>query len=220
MNLSMPEEQELIYHIDGSDRICAVGADWAEFALANDGTAALPEKVLGRSLWDFIEDANVRELYRQIVLRVRSGYPAQFEYRCDAPEWRRRFRMTIRAGKDGTVEFLSQLIRAEPRPRVDMLDVKATRSEQWVSVCGWCQKVALPDQSWVSVEEAARHLGLLAEEALPKLTHGICPPCHLDMLTQLVPTDELPGHSPESDMSSVSDPMPDQGCLTSNHDEP
>jgi hypothetical protein len=185
MNHHTSPEQEIVYHIDGSDRLCEVSAAWAQFALANDGAALMPDRVLGRLLWDFIEDTNLRELYRQMIQRVRSGYPVRFDYRCDAPEWRRQFRMTIRTAADGTVEFLSQLRWKEQRPRVDMLDVKMPRSEHWVRVCGWCQNVALPEGNWLPVEVVVEQLGLLAGEALPKLTHGICPPCQSGVIAQL-----------------------------------
>lgn len=188
MNLSTLPPQELLYYIDAMDRLCAVSGDWVAFAQANDGNAVMPERVLGRSLWDFIEDPNIRELYRQMIQRVRSGFLAQFDYRCDAPEWRRQFRMTIRTAADGTVEFLSQLLWKEQRPRVDLLDVTIMRSEQWVRVCSWCQNVALPNGKWVSVEEAVEELRLLTEEALPKLTHGMCPPCHTGMIAQRTTT--------------------------------
>jgi hypothetical protein len=211
MNHSTSRKQELIYHIDRSDRLCELDAAWTRFALANDGAAVMPERVLGRPLWDFIGDAHVRELYRQMVQRVRSGYPVSFDYRCDAPEWRRRFRMTIRTAPGATVEFLSQLRWEELRPRVDMLDVNRTRSEHWVRVCGWCQNVSLRDESWGPVEAAVEQLGLLADEALPRLTHGICLPCHTGMMAQLAPAAGTLGRAhpvpPPADLPSYSRTM-------------
>lgn len=210
MSLSTSPEQELIYRIDEENLLCEVNAAWTQFALANEGAAVMPERVLGRSLWDFIEDANIRELYRQMVRRARSGSTAQFDYRCDAPEWHRRFRMTIRATEGGTVEFLSELRWQEPRPRMDMLAVNMPRSESWVRVCGWCQNVALQDGSWVPVEVAVAQLDLLAEEALPRLTHGICPPCHSGMMTQLAPAEGNHGGGhpapPPAEEASSADP--------------
>jgi hypothetical protein len=187
MNPAPPPEQDIVYHIDDNDRLCEVNEAWRQFALANDGAAVMPERVLGRAIWDFIGDANVRELYRQLLHRVRSGHPAKFDYRCDAPEWRRRFRMVIRAAADGTVEFLSQLHWQEQRPRVGMIDLNMPRSVHWVRVCGWCQNIAVPGGGWVPVEEAMERLEVLAEEALPRLTHGICPSCHSCMMAQLEP---------------------------------
>jgi hypothetical protein len=185
MNHATTREGMLVYHIDERDRLCEVSSTWAQFALDNDGAAVMPERVLGRSLWDFIEDAHIRELYRQMVNRARSGHTAQFEYRCDAPEWRRLYRMTIRAAAGGTVEFMTQLRWEESRQRVDLLDATMPRGENWVRVCSWCQNVALSEECWVPVEAAVQQLGLLAEEALPKLTHGICPTCHSRIMAQL-----------------------------------
>lgn len=190
MNLNDFRKQDLIYSIDANDRLCSLSEDWEQCAMANDGASVLSECVFGRSLWDFIEDTAVRELYRQMVHRARSGHPAQFKYRCDAPEWRRQFRMTICTRADGKVEFLSQLIWEEQRPRVDILDVKIPRNEQWVRVCSWCQNIALPDGSWVSVEEAVEEMGIMAEETLPRLTHGICPPCYSGMMEQFSSSSE------------------------------
>ena len=119
--------------------------------------------------------------------RARAGHTVRFDYRCDAPECRRLFRMTIRALAGGTVEFDSRLLWQEPRPRVDMLDHGMPASGPWVRVCSWCQQVSLPNGDWAPVEEAAMKLGFLAEEHMPRLTHGICPPCRSSMLAQLDP---------------------------------
>lgn len=191
MNPPTLPPHELIYHIDAADRLCGVNADWGRFALANNGTTVMPDQVLGRSLWDFIEDNAVRELYRQIIQRARSGHPAHFNYRCDAPDFRRQFRMTIRAAADSTVEFTSRLCWEHQRPRVNLIDLKTKRNKHWVRVCGWCQNIALPDGTWMVVEEAVRQLGLMAKETPPILTHGICPPCHSAMMAQMTPTSAL-----------------------------
>ena len=187
MNQHASGKQDFVYHIDEQDRLCEFNAAWSQFALANDGAAVMPDQVLGRTLWDFIEDTSVRELYRQLVHRARAGHPARFDYRCDAPMWRRRFRMSIRKMANGTVKFSSRLQWEEERPQVDMLVAGAPRGEHWVRVCGWCQNVALPDGRWVPVEAAVKRMGLMAEEEFPRLTHGICPPCHSGVLAQLPP---------------------------------
>lgn len=187
MKPSKVREQVVVYHIDPMDRLCEVNSAWSEVALANDGAGAMPDRVMGGSLWDFIEDSHVQELYRQILHRVRAGHPAQFDYRCDAPEWRRLFRMTIRMAAGGTVEFSSRLAWEEQRQQVDLLDPKIPRIGDCVRVCSWCQKISMPDGSWVAMEKAVAQLGLMEKEALPKLTHGICPPCHSGMMRLLPP---------------------------------
>ncbi len=185
MTVSTATEKVLIYHIDPDDRLCEFNATWDEFAWGNDGEATVAERVLGHPLWEFVTDSSVLLLYKQIVQRARTGRMVHFQYRCDAPEWRRLFDMTIKASVDGDVIFLSKLCWDERRPTVALLDAKNERDRRWVLSCSWCQKIKLPNDIWVPVEEAVDHLGLLAEETLPVLTHGICPKCKAGMLSKL-----------------------------------
>lgn len=177
----------LIYRIDAEDRVIAVNRTWNEFAADNGGGAVMPDKVIGRPLWDFISGEGIAELYWQMVRRARAGHPVEFTYRCDAPEWRRLFRMTVQAHANGEVEFCSVLEWEEHRPKVRLLDCHQPRDERWTRVCSWCENVAISDEIWVPVEEAVDRLNLLADNTLPKLTHGMCPQCLADMLTKLKP---------------------------------
>lgn len=175
----------LHYRIDAEDRVIRVNEAWREFAEANEGDDVVAEKVIGRSLWDFVSGEGIAELYWQMIQRARAGHPVEFTYRCDAPEWRRLFRMTVRAHEHGEVEFRSVLEWEEPRPKVRLLDCHQVRDERWTRVCSWCQQVAMADDTWVPVEEAVARLDLLAAESMPKLTHGICPTCRAGMMTKL-----------------------------------
>jgi hypothetical protein len=63
--------------------------------------------------------------------------------------------MTIAPVGEGRIEFVSQLRREEVRPKVVLLDrLEQNRNEELVRICSWCEKAALPDGRWVSVEEA------------------------------------------------------------------
>ncbi|MBW7895700.1 MAG: PAS domain-containing protein [Opitutaceae bacterium] len=177
----------LNYRIDADDRIIAVNDAWGEFAEANDGGEVVADKVIGRSLWDFVSGEGIAELYWQMIRRARAGHPVEFTYRCDAPEWRRLFRMTVRAHEHGVVEFRSVLEWEEPRPKVQLLDCHQTRDARWTRVCSWCQQVAVADEVWLPVEEAVARLDLLAAETMPQLTHGICPACRDGMMRKLQP---------------------------------
>lgn len=180
-----PHALTLNYRIDAEDRVIEVNQAWCDFAEDNDGEAVMPDKVIGRPLWDFVSGQGIAELYWQMVRRARAGHPVAFAYRCDAPEWRRLFHMTVQAHADNTVEFRSELEREERRPMVRLLDCKQPRDERWTRVCSWCQNVAVTDESWVPVEEAVARLNLLADDTLPKLTHGICPKCQAGMMAKL-----------------------------------
>lgn len=150
---------------------------WIDFARGNHGEGLLPEQVLGQDLLDSVGDETVRELYIRMIRRARTGTPVRFHYRCDAPDRRRMFEMKIHMLTGGEVEFVSTLRYEDPRPLVALLDPRRLRDDRLLLVCSWCQKVALPDKTWVPVESAVESLHLLEEETFPRLTHGICESC-------------------------------------------
>ena len=84
-------------------------------------------------------------------------------------------RMTILPLPDKGLEFRSELLREEPRPKVDLLDPALPRGTDFLEMCSWCKKVKAPD--WVEVEEGVARLGLFQEPGLPRVSHGICPDC-------------------------------------------
>ena len=171
----------LIYRIDAGGRINFVNAAWSEFARNNHGESVLPEHVLGHPLLDSISDGTVRELYVGMIKRARVGRPIRFRFRCDAPDRRRVFEMDIHLIDGREVEFHSTLIHEEVRPAVAVLESGRIRDERMLRVCSWCQQVAMPDGSWVPVEEAVATLHLLEGETVPRITHGICLQC-LDVM--------------------------------------
>ena len=174
----------LTYSIDAKDRIIAVNDAWRGFALANDGGADLADRVVGTELWSCLSDDSVREIYQRLTARARKGQLVQFCYRCDAPTHRRTFEMKIEAGPGGEVKFATELIRAESRPAVRLLERATERNAQFVRVCAWCQRVAVGPEEWVDAEEAVNRLGLLLSERLPALTHGMCAACGIKFLDQ------------------------------------
>jgi hypothetical protein len=163
--------------VDRKDRILVVNPEWTAFALANGGSAVLPEKILGRELWSQISDPTVRAIYRLLVERARLGHLVRFRYRCDSPTHRRTFEMNVRAGAEDQVIFDSLLVHDEERPSVALLEEGRRRDERMVRVCSWCQRVALPQGQWVDIEEAVQVMGYLENPTLPRMSHGICPEC-------------------------------------------
>jgi hypothetical protein len=174
---SVENSLRLVYRIDADDRISYVNPAWSDFARANQGEAVMPERVLGSSLLESVGDSTVQQLYSEMIKRARAGKPVRFKYRCDAPDRRRTFEMDIRQVDNGEVEFISALRHEEVRPAVAVLRAGAPRDNRLLRVCSWCQRVALPDATWVPVEVAVQRLGLLEAETFPSLTHGICEPC-------------------------------------------
>jgi len=58
------------------------------------------------------------------------------------------------------VEFESRIVRQELREHVRLMNPSVERGKRFVSICGWCKKIALPNGQWVEVEEAVRVLNL------------------------------------------------------------
>ncbi len=58
-----------------------------------------------------------------------------------------------------------------------LLEQDQPRSEQFVTICAWCERVAAPPQGWLEIEAAIAALPALAEPRPPQLTHGVCEVC-------------------------------------------
>ncbi|MDQ3171420.1 MAG: hypothetical protein M3Q55_14895 [Acidobacteriota bacterium] len=165
----------LIYRIDRGDVIADTNDAWAHFAQANQ--APQLSDVLGQSLWDHVSDNTTRQIYRDLIARVRAGHEVTFPYRCDAPALRRFMRMTMRPAPDRGVLFDSVIERAEARPAPPLLGGPAAGSSGViVRVCSWCKRVHVRE-TWQEVEVAVESLGLFDGPA-PALTHGMCEDCY------------------------------------------
>jgi hypothetical protein len=175
----MESPATVCYHVNDRDEIVSVNPEWDRFALANGGESVTADRVLGRRLWEFIADYTTRDLYRQILIRVRSGRTIRFTFRCDAPALSRVLEMDVSEAGDGTVRFLTRTLSEESRPAVPLPDPAETetRSEARLLVCGWCRKVAV-GESWEEVEKAVAGLRLFEQVPMPRTTHGICEACY------------------------------------------
>lgn len=168
-----------VHRIDADGCISYVSAEWLAFAARNHYQTSA-EAELGRPLLSVITDAETRHLYRLLIERARaSRRTLQFGYRCDSPDRRRWMNMRMRhLAETDEIEFSSRLLRAQARPRVLLLEHQQapSHSRQVLSMCSWC-KAVLAEHAWVEVEQAVLRLGLFALEAMPRLSHGICPAC-------------------------------------------
>ena len=175
---STADPREFIYRVDAQNRLTDANAAWYDFARENGSHALDSGSVIGCSLWDFISDPETRHLFEIVLTKVRrTGKPVTLSYRCDAPDLRRFMELEIRPGAEAAVEFCSRIVRQETRPHVSLLDDTAARADTFLAMCAWCKKVALPDDSWVEVEQAVEHLKLFEGPVLPQISHSICPPC-------------------------------------------
>ncbi len=175
------------YTIDRDDRITGVSDNWLAFAVDNDGADTChPDRIVGHLLWKFINDIETRTIYRMILETVRvKQRRVSFPFRCDSPDKRRYFEMTVVPEKEAHVEFLSHLRKTKPRPALKLFDAKAGRSDEKIRICSMCRKIEVAEHKWVEAEKAVSSLKLLAQDHLPILSHGICLLCFDMVLFQL-----------------------------------
>jgi hypothetical protein len=175
---------DVIYWVNDQDSIVFVNEEWDRFAVANAGERITSAHVLDRPLWDYIADSTTRELYRQLLRRVRGGSPVCFNFRCDSPTCRRLLGMEVAHREDGAVEFRTHTLWERAREPAPPPAAIAVSAGQLVRVCGWCKKM-FAGGSWEEVEVAVARLQLF-ERPLPlSLTHGICEECYRTMLETL-----------------------------------
>ncbi len=168
----------LVYRIDAGDRLTYVSPEWMEEAQSWPSARLAPGEVIGRSLWECLCDAAVREIYAALIVRVRDGRTVKFTYRCDTPDRRRLYQLRISLVGSQEVEFVSKLQKEEARPVVALLDPAHPRErDRTLPMCSWCHRVALPVDFWVPIEDAAQVGGLMEANPLPRLLPGACPEC-------------------------------------------
>jgi hypothetical protein len=184
--MNSPETWQTIeYQIDRQVVLTHVSDSWTQFALDNGSPNLVSERVVGKPLLSFVSDPETRYLYHVILERVRStGVPIVVTLRCDSPSLRRFLELIISRLPDQEIQFLSRTLRTEPRESVALLDPNMNRSNEFLRMCSWCKRILVPKDRWGEVEEAVTQLELFCLDALPKLTHGVCPGCYTRVMEE------------------------------------
>lgn len=172
----MADGDEVVYGIDGEDRVVFVNRAWDEFAAGNGAANLASDGAISRSLWDFIVDDTTRQLYREILKRARAGRRSRFHFRCDSADCRRYLELDARLLDGGIVGFRVRTLALEKRAHQPLFDQERPRSQDVLRMCSWCKKIPYEGR-WIEVEEAAEKLHLFESAALPMLSHGICEEC-------------------------------------------
>ncbi len=190
------------YLIDADDRIRHVDEGWIAFARENAGSAGeriLPPAILGQPLLSSITDATTRSIWRALLARVRkAAAPSRFRFRCDSPGMRRLLEMTITPGAGGSIEFTTTVVLAERRMAVALLDPAVERTDELLTTCAWCARVRCHDDEWCDLEEGVQRLNLFDRDALPRLSHGMCPSCLTAMEAEIAE-----GPRPHGDVTTL-----------------
>ncbi len=173
------------YELDADDRLVWVSPSWDEFAVDNDAPELAGGACLGRRLLDFVTGAEMQLLWRELLGRCRSSAgPVTVGLRCDSPRVRREMEATLLRGDRGGVRVRVATLSVKPRAVQPLLDRNVERSPALLSMCSWCKAVRVGDE-WAPLEEATERLGLLREERVPRVSHGICPACHSEWMEDI-----------------------------------
>lgn len=166
------------YVINERNEIVFVNEDWSELAIANAAPELVAENILNRNLWDFISGDTTREVYKNLVEKVRAGRAVNFDLRCDSPDQRRFTEMSITLQENKHIRFDSRVVNAEKRVVQNVFQSDERRSDKVIVVCSWCKKVDMRDGTWREIEEALSNLELFESDNIPKMSHGMCISCY------------------------------------------
>ncbi len=169
------EPDVLEYTVNRRGILLKISGPWDRFACFNSGDAILKERVLGRSLFDFIAGEYVRGIYSAMheLLLAHPGRRIRFAFRCDSPDTRRLFRMNVQSDS-GAIRYTSKILGEEPSPFHTSIDYESADGE-FVMMCAWCKRYRFPVDSgpWRCIDTIFRDL----PEPVT-LSHGLCPRCY------------------------------------------
>lgn len=165
------------YVIDATDHLRELSPNWNRFAAENGAPNLSAEALVGRSLWEFVGDAETVALYRLLLERARTGAQVSFPLRCDSPTERRFLQMSLFGRPDGSVEIVSETRRCEIREALALNNyLTAESNSETLMVCSWCEKVSTA-AGWQEIEAAVTTLRLFDGPPPTGISHGICPTC-------------------------------------------
>jgi hypothetical protein len=161
-------ELQLIYWIDKFNRIIKVSDHWDNEALQQGGRDATEDKVLSRSLDDFLSDDTTVMLLDTMLKRVRfTGNSITRDYRCDTPVLRRYFEMVLELEDDSVVRVSHYLKGVEPKD-VNRNVMFAGRNGH--KRCSMCSRI-LKEGQWIDIDDLPKD-----QQSIP-VYYGLCPDC-------------------------------------------
>lgn len=177
--------QDIIFEIDAENRLSAVSPSWDRFAADNGAAELAIAKIRDRLIFDFIADAETREIQRLILDQARrSAHALRYTIRCDSPTHLRRLQLVVSSPDRRSVRTESRLLRLEQQRSGSLLARGVERSGEMLRICSWCCRSRVGSE-WLDPAEIAERLGLFESNSAPQLTHGMCERC-LDRAASLL----------------------------------
>jgi len=168
----------LLYQLNIDDELSMLGEAWADTAASHHAPELTDVRTLiHRPIWDFISGRVERDIYHEMFDHVRrNGQPLTLSYHCDVPTARRRYTLSIEPAQRGGLLLTHTLTRVETRTAVPLFDPHVRRSDQTLTLCGFCNRVQCAGR-WVLAEQAVTGLELFHHAHPPKLAPGVCASC-------------------------------------------
>lgn len=118
----------IAYLVGPDSAILGVGdRNWSDFARENLGAELTPQRVIGRSLFDFILGDDVKDAYRTFHAELTEGVKPRIDFlcRCDSPATARDLHVSMRpvpVGGGTAVLYQCQVLSTTMRPPVRLID--------------------------------------------------------------------------------------------------
>lgn len=154
--------------VDHNLRILWVGGDWDEFALENEGPAAVANRVLSTRIDDHIVGDETKAAFNALVRAVLESHnELKIDYRCDSSHHLRRFQLTVRPMKDDRALLVHDLrdVQTFSRPHLYW----RYRHDADAAKCSFCNSVQIGDGPWIPSESLESHPSMVR--------YVVCPAC-------------------------------------------
>lgn len=166
-----------VYRINKDDVIVSIETTDG-FNGSKDTSAFNPVDYIGKTLWSCFSDETIIHIYQKAISAVRkTGREFILKYRCDAPDFIRKFNLSIRMLENRDIEFINQIDLDAPRNVITLLDPAVPRSSSFITMCSYCLSIRAHDEQWHPLEDAIERFEEFHQSPLPRISHGICPTC-------------------------------------------
>lgn len=165
------------YVVDVVDRVAELSPDWLAAAQRGGAPGLLPDAVIGRPIWSFIEGETVCFHYAQLFESVRqSGRTAQLRLRDDGPGRQSLLQMTVTPWPRQALRVAFHPVRERAVPISPLWNWRLARSAEVVLACSFCKFVQI-DGAWMPIAEAELRRPDLRSSCPPEAMHHVCPAC-------------------------------------------
>jgi hypothetical protein len=170
------------YRLNSLNRIVDAGGAWDAFARAAAAPGAGRDAVIGRSIWEFLQSAELQGYMNTLFVAARvTGHPISLPYRCDSKQVPRRYMMTITPLRKGGLMVRHDPVMLSLEEGPNCLPLTAWHTE---TKCSVCCAVKVGEQ-WI--DPFVQPSEMLFPKGL-----GVCPKCKAEGAAKVAQIMALP----------------------------